>query len=132
MEKRPHVYDTYMQTPRFVLALRTRVPKNKIPDGCNLSNEALVQGQLHQKKLIIPGTAFLACGRCPDMSIKHAFACTAASDHVLCHTGTVLCVPSRQSASNPRHIPPLGCARHPCTPLCRAVHFGWHCQLIMK
>ena len=117
METRLHVYDAYMQTPRFVLALRTRVLKNKIPDWCNLSNEALVQAQLHQKKLIIPSTAFLACGRCSDVGIKHAFACTAASHPVLCHAGTVLCPPSRQSASNPRHILPLGCAGHPAPPL---------------
>lgn len=39
-----------MQIPRFVLALRTRLLKNKIPDWCDLSDKALVQVQLHQKK----------------------------------------------------------------------------------
>ena len=98
---------------KFLLTLRTRVLKNKIPKWCNLSNEALVQGQLHQKKLITPSTVFCACGKFPDTSRKHALARTAASRRVLCHAGAILRVPSRPSASDPGHVLPRGCAGRP-------------------
>lgn len=69
-----------------------------------------MQVQLHQQK-IRTGDAVLALEGILD--ITHAFVSPAVSHHVLCHSPTILRVPSRTSTSKPGHI----LALHPAQPL---------------